>query len=737
MDENKNKAIADAALDGNAPKVTRTVDASRGSRAVERGADGTEIEQLKFVIPTSDTVFGVEDDADVEADASVEGHMPAHHEPSGTHGEKLGGSGGEQMVMDVYSPEADQKESYPKPQTLGDFIRQSVIVYVFATLIGWIYKSFRQSFISRALTSADAVDQAQSGSAVSGVFGSSAAKNTVYRIKYSVRNAYSNSLLLEKVSGLGSSVLSMPVRCYGAFLAAAGLGSVGLYFSNLYWFKFFDISAAQLLISIILCVPGLMLLPFGCTLARFIRKSYILRHCIFGFFGINPDEGDEEARPHSLSGAVLLGLCVAALSLFLPLSGILIGIAIAVYAAVVIKSPEAGVVGLILLLPIVDIGYTVTAILFIWISLIFKLLCGRRTLSLKTADIFTAIFGLCLLLGEIVSVGGWSGVGLKTLACSVYLAVVAVIRNPAWVKRCNIAVAVDCAMLSIYYIMSRLPGDPLGLNVNDQPLVDVGGFAEQALGNTAVTAVWVAMMFIPMLALFISSDKNSERFVMLIVTLLAFYIMCIGLNTAAWLALIIAFSVFVLLFRKKYWCVILAAVVISPFFSVLGLPSVRELAEPMTDMLAERAPLWYQGALILRDRWATGIGAREQAFGAFYSGGGEYSNIQSLWLDILLSLGAIGLFVFLVTLFFFFQNCFSHGNGCTEKRTATRYQTYSGMCAVIFALLVGFVENVWYDHRLAVFFWLIMGLTVAMGRAERKQEFRSNEDSVIIPDLDY
>lgn len=734
MDENKIE-----------PKATAAEQAAVGSRPSASSSAGGEIEQLTFAIPPSEVskADAQAEDSDSEVAAQNGGEAVAVHREGVQRGADAASEGaapshgGEQIIMDVYSPAADQKESYQKPQSFGDLVRQSVIVYALVTFFGWIYGGFRHSFLARALTGADAVDQKLSGSAVTGVFGSPTAKNAVYRLKYSVRNAYSNSLILERLSGLGSAALTMTVRCYGAFLTAAGLGSIGLYLSNLYWLKFFDISAAQLLISVMLCVPGLMLLPFGCTLARFIRKSYILRHCIFGFFGINSEEQDEEPVPRSPSGAVLLGLCVALLSLILPLSAIIIGILVAVYAAVVVKSPEAGVVGLILLLPLIDIGYIVTAVIFIWISLIFKLLCGRRTLSLKTADIFAAIFGLCLLLGEIISAGGWEGFGLKTLACSVYLAVVAVIRNPAWVKRCNIALAVDCAMLSVYYIMSRLPGNPLGLNVSGTRFSDIGSFADRALGNSGVSALWLAITFIPMLALLISYRKRSERFAMLIVVLLSFYILCMGLNTTAWVALIFALSIFILLFQKKYWAVIAAVAVVLPFLPTFGLPSVRELTEPIRDQIAERAPLWHEGLVMLRDAWAMGIGAREQAFRMTYSGSGEYSGVLSLWLDIPLSLGLIGSLVLLITLFFFFQSCFSHGSSCTEKYTATRFQTYSGMCAVVLALTVGLFENVWSNYRISVLFWLVMGLTVAMSRAERKQEFRSNEDSLIIPDLDY
>lgn len=628
------------------------------------------------------------------------------------------------------------KETETEYSGLELLVRQSIIIYIFTTVIGWIYGKFRQSFIFRLLTSSELGSESLSNSGFNKALSSSVTANGAYRLKYSVRHAYSESRVLDKAAGFGSAVLRLPVRCYGAFFIAVGLGSAALYYANLYLFKSFDIPPSQLLIGILLFAVGMIFIPFKRTLAGYIRASYILRVCIYGFFGVTQNAADEELRPASASAAALLGLGVAAFSLLFPISDILIAILVFAYSAVVIKSPEAGVVGLILLLPIADIEYIVLAVLLVLVSFTFKLLCGRRTLTLRFSDMFYALFLLCMLFGEIFSSGSWSGFGIKTLICLVFIIVVTVVRTSAWVRRCSVALAVDCAYVALYCVLEKISGNPLGLQINSYLYSDLGSGTDSVLKNSGVAAFWLAMLLLPCIAQFFSYKKNGDRFALLAVILLSCYVIAMSMRGVAWIAIVLAVCVFILLFWRRFWWCIGAGVLLLQFIPIFGAPKFTELIAPIKAEIIARAPLWYESARLFWRSDLSGIGARPDAFASTYSGSGAYTDARSSLLGLALSLGVVGLLIFGAFLGSFFQRCFSYGRGCSNKRTPTRIQVYAGMCAVIFALFTGIFENVCFNFRTAILFWLVMGLTVATERVGRVEELRGMENAILIPDID-
>lgn len=706
-------------MDGNSSEVN-------SEKAVNASETLSEGSKMKFDIPAFDLELH---QADSENTAVLKEQDTSSDTPKGVKHRSASKKARNSSTDTAEAP----KSEYSGFELL---VRQSIIIYVFTTVIGWIYGKFRQSFIFGMLTSSELGAERLSNSGFNKLLSSSVTANGAYRLKYSVRNAYSESRVLDKAAGFGSAVLRLPMRCYGAFFIAVGLGSAALYYANLYLLKSFDIPPSQLLIGMLLFAVGMIFIPFKRTLAGYIRSSYILRVCIYGFFGVTQNAADEELRPASASAAALIGLCVAAFSLLFPISDILTVILVLAYSAVVIKSPEAGVVGLILLLPIADIKYVVLAVLLVLVSFAFKLLCGRRTLTLQFSDLFYALFLVCMILGEIFSAGSWSGFGIKTLICLVFIVVVTVVRTPAWVRSCSVAFVVDCAYVALYCVLEKIPGDPLGLQINSYLYSDLGSRTDAVLINSGVSAFWLAMLLLPCIAQFFSHKKNGERFALLAIIMLSCYVIATSMRGVAWLAIAVAACVFILLFWRRFWWCIGAGALILQFIPIFGAPKFTELIAPIGDELAARAPLWYESARLLWRSDLSGIGARLDAFASTYSGSGTYTDARSGLLGLALSLGVVGLLIFGAFLISFFQHCFSYGRGCSNKRTPTRIQVYAGMCAVIFALVTGIFENVCFNFRTAVLFWLVMGLTVATERVGRVEELRSMENAILIPDID-
>ena len=86
----------------------------------------------------------------------------------------------------------------------------------------------------------------------------------------------------------------------------------------------------------------------------------------------------------------------------------------------------------------------------------------------------------------------------------------------------------------------------------------------------------------------------------------------------------------------------------------------------------------------------------------------------------------VGIAVFVLRLFFFFRSVFSCYRTLDDRAQAT---TILAMGLGVFALLVqGLTDNVWYNYRIVLLFWLLMGLVIGMGRDDGLSDARRRRE---------
>ena len=132
--------------------------------------------------------------------------------------------------------------------------------------------------------------------------------------------------------------------------------------------------------------------------------------------------------------------------------------------------------------------------------------------------------------------------------------------------------------------------------------------------------------------------------------------------------------------------------------------------------------------------WASGVGVGPAAFGQVYPlfahvGVEASPHAHNLWLQVLSEVGVSGLLVLIIVFVLFAQICL----GSIGKFSSRERMTVSaGMCGIVSALVMGMVDNVWYNYRVFFVFWCIMALTVAYVNAITSE--RSELHQVATPD---
>ena len=127
-----------------------------------------------------------------------------------------------------------------------------------------------------------------------------------------------------------------------------------------------------------------------------------------------------------------------------------------------------------------------------------------------------------------------------------------------------------------------------------------------------------------------------------------------------------------------------------------------------------RINIWKGCSALLRSCFLTGVGVGEVAFAEAY---GDYalSGIESaphahnLFLQITIELGVMGLIVFLILILMLLRSSFS----LFRVRSFDHFTSVAGLAfiAALMALLLnGMTEYVWYNNRIYLLFWFVVGL---------------------------
>ena len=224
-------------------------------------------------------------------------------------------------------------------------------------------------------------------------------------------------------------------------------------------------------------------------------------------------------------------------------------------------------------------------------------------------------------------------------------------------------------------------------------------------------------------------------------------------SRGAWLGLIGAALLFLFIWhRRAVWLIFagIASIPILPYVlpaSIIGrFTSIGNLGDSSTSY---RMYIWRASCEMIRDYGWTGIGIGEGAWGKVYPlyaylGVETAPHSHNLFMQIWIETGIGGLLLFVAVLFLLLQSVFTlyrrlytarevncpgtmrdtAGDSTTERnrqdarnRSQIRLFTASLVCGIFAVLVQGMTDYAWYNYRVYLMFWLIVGLTSASVRS--------------------
>lgn len=203
-------------------------------------------------------------------------------------------------------------------------------------------------------------------------------------------------------------------------------------------------------------------------------------------------------------------------------------------------------------------------------------------------------------------------------------------------------------------------------------------------------------------------------------------------SRGCYLGLLFAAAVFLVLLDQRFLILGVIAVALSPLYlpqSVLErFTSIGNMSDTSTSY---RVYIWLGTLAMLKDYWFSGVGPGAAAFNSVYP---EYAynavtapHSHNLYLQILCDAGICGFLVFALLLVSYYRMMFT----ALRKETDRKGKIFqiAAVSAVSGFLVQSMTDYTFYNYRVLLLFWVVLGLSVLFTRMGRQEPASAEEIS--------
>lgn len=642
-------------------------------------------------------------------------------------------------------------------RTWGDLVYQSLIAKSFRRFTNWLYSLLINGFFGKMFTAYSAEEDLFFDSHIARFFrGGNRAVRMATNAKSRLAQAFENSRILSAISHLSASLIHRRLKTYGAFLLSTGAYGIVSYIIRVYVLEQGGEDLSVIFWCAAFIVTSFPMMASRETFASAAQKSKLMSAFLFNGLGLPRDAFDTNAvylKRYSLVTAI--GMFFGALVYFIHPAHYVGAAVILLSLSLIFSFPEIGVLVFLALVPLSSLFSNPSAVLFVSvfvtaIAYFIKLIRGKRVIHFGLLDVTIAAFSVIYLIGGIISAGKADSLRASVL-CFVlmmaYFLTVNLIRTKEWVNRCITTVLVFAVLSGSVGLLQMLTGsfDPAWLDMSLFSGISVRITA--TFDNPNVYATYLLLVTPFALAGLLRKGRLSKKLPSLLC--LAFLLLCLvqTWSRGAWLGALISAVLFFLVYSRRTLPYLLAGGVALPLFSgflpnnvVLRFTSIAGASDSSA---AYRISAWRGVLRMLRENWLGGIGIGETAFSSMYpiysyAGVAGIQHAHNLYLQILSETGVVGLFLLVLVIVFFVQNCFEYIY--LTRNEGETVIAVAGLTAIAAVLIMGLTDHIWYNYRVFAMFWAVIGLVCAyirigLSEFKRFRDYHVNTDYSMNVDL--
>ncbi len=587
-------------------------------------------------------------------------------------------------------------------------VRNSFILSCLDSLSARVFRLFRGSFFYLVLCGSDETDALLKR----GIIGSLAEKvslgERLFRpLKLFFATGIENSRIVYAYRRAMDVLLSVSVRFFGILGCTVGIYGIGIYLAKRYAYIAAEPSESELFWAAFFIISGAPLLLSGKGVSQVLKSSKIFSWLFIGILGVNEMTLREGKKPNTHgTAAFVLGTVLGLSTIFISPAAIIYTFLLSSFFATVLYVPELGLLGVIMLFPLISVKRIAVLLIITTVFYIFKVLRSKRNLSLKTADIFVLFFGLYIIAAGIIS-GSGGQVRAAYLICflAVYFLISNLIASERLIRQALYSFCTGAFASCLLFILHHIAGKTANIYITP-----VLGRIDFSLVGSGHFGFYLLLLMPVCMALFRVTGGKSEKAALLILLFLS--VICIAL-TADRLILTCSYAIlflYALFAYKKPFSTLLTFSVITVvlYFCIPYTPVFNEIfsgtaAGLKTGQTEEMIKAFMPTGV--------GIGGTSIIIALNKIGASNYIGSLSLFERLIAEGGLFYLFVFLLGAYFILQRAFNCLAMCGSKRVL--FVVSSLISGMLIFLAAGLFFDVWQDIRLYMLFWIICGVITA------------------------
>ena len=446
----------------------------------------------------------------------------------------------------------------------------------------------------------------------------------------------------------------------------------------------------------------------------------------FFFTGI----GDRRHAPCNLIACAVIGgalgglWATVAFTTFIMITGGVIGTILVLYRT------EIGIFAAAFLIPLVPTMLVLGLFMLIIVSFLIKVfLMGSIAMKFSPIDLFVMMFAVIVAYSIVISYNTASSfpVGLVYILFMLfYFAAKNTVNSRKKLMAALSLILVSGTLVALYGIYQRITGNFVMLDywVDDEMFDPSMVRIYSTLENPNVLGEYLIFVILLAFGALYWYKEYLHKITAMGVLGIAGITMVLTQSRGAWLGLIIAMAVFVMLRDRRLIILGILAVLAMP---MLIPPAILQRFLSIGDMTdtstAYRVFIWMASLDMIAVFWPIGIGLgtdtfmfmyHKFAFNAVFS-----PHSHMLYMQLLIDFGIAGFLTFLVIMAGYFKALLmAAGKGCGARRAAA-----AALCAAMAGFLAqGFTDNVWFNYRVTAFYWLILALGAGLAAAWNENE---------------
>lgn len=514
------------------------------------------------------------------------------------------------------------------------------------------------------------------------------------------------------------------IRVYGVVISFFSV------FHALFSSLLHGISSPMLLIDAVLLLLSLLMIWINRSLKSLFKGSFCLR--LFGglFCEVKKEssrlflQDKDIAASGTLFGA-FVGICAAVLAVFLPTKLFVMLLGGIFGTLFIFKFPTFGVFVTVIGSPVLPTTVLAGLCLLCTMSVFLRVFTNPQyRLKTSSLDVFVIFFMGALIYGTVNSFTFAKSAQILLIYFSYilfYFVVVATIDSEKKWKALFTAFVFMGGLVSLYGIAQNFIGTGSAQSwVDSDMFQSIKTRVYSTFDNPNVLGEFLVIM-IPTTTALIWANKNlGHKLIDTFVILCMCACIVFTWSRGAWLGVMFAVALFLLIMDKRW---VLAGVVLLfavPF--ILGSDNavserILSIGNTEDTSTAYRVSIWQASVKLIRDFWVSGIGLGSEAFSMIYpkyalAGANFALHSHNLFLQICVEMGIIGIVTFFVLIIALIRQSFSVT--IYRKRGAfSPTLVLAATAGILGYLLQGLTDNVWYNYKMLLIFWIVVGMVSA------------------------